>query len=707
MLHTERVWLCFLVVMMAEPILSAEALDYYYDKADEFIDDNFIAPARKTMPGLSQTWQQRDLAKAVSKDNRISIESGHGSGKSTMLSWLSAWFLLTRHNTLGYQVKIPCIAPTFHQLWDIFAAELWKWIPLSRVAPLIDLHRDEYYIKGHQATSYIRLRSPKTPNHVQGFHAPHLLWLCDEAFGITSDAVWETIEGSLTEPDNKIIVAGQHTLITGYVHDTFGKDKDFWHNLRFDSEESPIAKPEFAARIARKYGRDSDVFRVRVKGMAPAGNPSAFIQLVDVDAARVREVDFTGKLSMGLDCARFGDDVTCAILQKGNRQYSPVVHPYSNTDAIVDLALQELRRHRKDTKDAGVCTINIDVSGGYGAGAYDELSKNTTDNIRVVGINFGGGGDERYADNATIMWAELRDQLPHMQLPDDDFLIEELATRRKGKFDSKNRERVEPKADFKKEYGASPDRADASVLANTKASAPNLVFGAYFGTNPDFRKNFEIDFEHTKPADAQVYGVLIRDKDAGIYGNWFFWGRKSKILWVYSEMIHTSPVVDRIASDMAASAHCPLTDVPNYLNVSRVVANQDVFDSGVNVKKVFRQVGINLKSNPRYEESGAILLINRMFALRQIVVHYDACPETDRQYSKWRIENGRPVGGYPMCQALMVLVSMLKEDGELTRRSDDKPYSKKKQIIRKNLQEGKIVGMGYGKKPKTEWDNFV
>ena len=42
-----------------------------------------------------QRWQVKAL-NAVAKNNKVAIKSGHGVGKSTYLSWLCLWFLLTR-----------------------------------------------------------------------------------------------------------------------------------------------------------------------------------------------------------------------------------------------------------------------------------------------------------------------------------------------------------------------------------------------------------------------------------------------------------------------------------------------------------------------------------------------------------------------------------------------------------------------------------
>lgn len=489
---------------MSEPLLTPEAINYYYDHADEFIYDQIIWPARKFIPEADMTHHQVAAAKEISKYNRVSIESGHGTGKSTVYAWIGQWFLTTRHSTVGGLTKIPCIAPTLHQLQDILWPEFRRWMTISRLKPLYAIQSEDIYIVGHKDRSFIKSRAAREPDSVQGFHAEHLLWLCDEAFGITKDPIWETIEGSFTEPDNKIIMAGQHTVLVGYCHDAFHKDATFWRNLRFNSEESPLAKPEYAERIARKYGKDSDIYRVRVKGMEPKGNPQALISFTDSEAARKREIDGYGSIRMGVDPARFGDDLTVVTIAHGRKVLEQTTLSHSDTDQIVDLTLQTLRKWRKSTGVQSRCDIRIDDTGGWGAGAIDVLRKNTKDNIRVIPVNFGGSGNDEYDNAVSAMWGNLKDIISSIQIPDDDFLSEELSTRQY-KFTSDQKITIESKADFKKRYGASPDRADSLVLCMSEIEPNKYFFADAF--NPAKNKEQPYMLQQSF-AETRLYGSL-------------------------------------------------------------------------------------------------------------------------------------------------------------------------------------------------------
>ena len=76
----------------------------------------------ETMLGAKpQKWQRKVLEDLLIHD-KISIKSGHGTGKSALLSWLIIYWLST---------KIPCkvavTANTARQLNDVLMAECNKW----------------------------------------------------------------------------------------------------------------------------------------------------------------------------------------------------------------------------------------------------------------------------------------------------------------------------------------------------------------------------------------------------------------------------------------------------------------------------------------------------------------------------------------------------------------------------------------------------
>lgn len=665
------------------PILSADALEYYWDHCYDFVYDNIIVPARQvSWPDLEPTGHQRDAMNAVSKYHRVGIQSGHGTGKSSVFSWIGFWFLVTRQNSLGYSVKCPIIAPTFHQLYDIIWPEFKRWLPVSRFSSLLTINQTEVYRNGLKDLIWARARSPKIADHIQGNHAQHLLWIADEGFGITSDLVWETVEGSLTEPDNKIIFGGQHTILHGFCHDAFTRDSEFWKLLTFDSEKSPIAKKEYSDRIARKYGRGSDIYRVRVLGIAPKGDPDAFISMEKAEAARCRDVLVDGGLDAGIDPARGGKDLATCGIKRGNHVFPIEYLPTSDTDQICDLFLQMLRKYRKKYNDNQICYVKIDATGGYGSGVIDKLNKNVTDNIDVIPVYFSGRVSKEtnaeYYDGCSIMWGELRDQIEYLGLPDDDDLVEEIATR-KFSITSDNRTKIQSKAEYKKEYDdTSPDRADCLILMCTKKAGINRVFPYYRATDPKCRTKKRPNYDKAIASNFRAFGSLYLSKTFGLYGGAYFWGRRSRRLIVYAELVEPNPVSTVVAREFRKKLIVPVRAGGSGRSVEKIFGNDEFFAGGTDFERQLRKSHIRVKRMRRYDRAGSILAANRMFRKGQIAVHWDL-ESTDYQYRMWRKENGKIVEGFPLCETLLQVVAELRDSGELRSRGmEPPPYSQEK-----------------------------
>ena len=68
-------------------------------------------------------YQAEFLDAIASGERKISIRSGHGTGKSTAASWAMLWYFL-----MHYPNKVVVTAPTSSQLFDALFAELKRWI---------------------------------------------------------------------------------------------------------------------------------------------------------------------------------------------------------------------------------------------------------------------------------------------------------------------------------------------------------------------------------------------------------------------------------------------------------------------------------------------------------------------------------------------------------------------------------------------------
>jgi len=219
---------------------------------------------------------------------------------------------------------------------------------------------------------------------------------------------------------------------------------------------------EYCERIATRYGRDSDVYRVRVLGLFPKGEPDTFIRLDEAEGARGRIVPDRGAWFIGVDVARFGDDETVIYFRRGFNVQEPVVrHGIATTwtaGEVVNVVKWIRATGYEDTIE-----VRVDDT-GIGGAVTDMLNEQSVElDIDVIPVNFGAAGDEDHADRAALMWGRLKEFMGEMSLPDDEQLLAQLSTR-KYKIQPDGRIKLERKEDMKKRGLPSPDRADALAL---------------------------------------------------------------------------------------------------------------------------------------------------------------------------------------------------------------------------------------------------
>src|SRR4029453_899517 len=132
--------------------------------------------------------------------------------------------------------------------------------------------------------------------------------LLDEASAIP-DAVWETIEGALTDADTELLwaVFGNPTRNTARFRECFagGRFAHRWKAEQVDSRSVSITNKAQIAEWVKDYGEDSDFVRGRVRGVFPRAGSLQFIDSERVDQAVKRELveDPTAPLVMGIDIA--------------------------------------------------------------------------------------------------------------------------------------------------------------------------------------------------------------------------------------------------------------------------------------------------------------------------------------------------------------------------------------------------------------------
>jgi len=313
---------------------------------------------------------------------RISVESGHGIGKSSTLSWLMLWYLFCYKNA-----QIPCTAPTAPLMKDILWKEVALWLGRmpNKASDKYEWSNEYVRIAESPETWFARARTGKkeNPEALAGMHADYMLYLVDEASGV-AEAVFNTGEGALTGEHFIFVMISNHTRNVGYFHDSHKSDKKNWQTLSFDSRDSPIVEDGYVERIRDKHGEDSDEFRIRVMGKGPkegAIDDEGYVQLFkEADINEAVSKEFIGKKRMGVDPAGQGSDTAEWVVRDEFKARIVATEKKSTPKTIAQKTLTLM--HAYKIKPEEVFVDNF----GVGADAIQEIA---LVGKKVVGVNVG------------------------------------------------------------------------------------------------------------------------------------------------------------------------------------------------------------------------------------------------------------------------------------------------------------------------------
>lgn len=411
----------------------------------------------------------RDGLITVDDAIREAVASGHGIGKSALVSWIILWAMSTMKDTKGIVT-----ANTESQLKTKTWAELAKWHRLCVCGNWFELTATALFstLPNHDKTWRFDMVpwSEKNSEAFAGLHnkGKRVLLIFDEASAIP-DGIWEVAEGALTDDETEIIwcAFGNPTRARGRFRECFGRFKHRWKTQQIDSRDVKITNKKQLQTWVDDYGEESDFVKVRVRGVFPSADVNALLSNEEVEAAmkRVyteREITHAAKV-LGVDVARQGGDDSVIAKRQGLVVWPLKVMHIPDTMLVAQaVAIQE---------DAwkGTDAVNVDATGGYGVGVIDKLrSLNRT----CTEVYFSGkANDPRYFNKRSEMWFDMAKWVQAGgSLPDDPFLKEELCaatyTFQGDKF------RLCEKEEIREEIGRSPDRADAIALTFAFPVAP-------------------------------------------------------------------------------------------------------------------------------------------------------------------------------------------------------------------------------------------
>lgn len=405
----------------------------------------------------------------------ISIMSGQGVGKDTLLAWVMIWYL-----TLFENCKILATAPTSSSLQSVLWSEVAKWLnrrylngeycALPIVRDVIEMQARKIFhkFKGDDCGKVwfaeartVGIGGPENQGEtLAGRHEDYMLYVVDEASGVP-DPVYKPIVGGMTGRCNFAILAFNPTKNNGFAYKTqYHDENEKWVKIRWNAEDSELIQKENLEAMEKEYGRESNMYRIRVLGLPPISDDDAVIPHAWVEDAMERDIGMKeyDPVVIGMDCAGKGECKAVILVRKGKKVIG--IHKRGDLDTQEQAMwlLEKIEEY-----DAVIAYVDCI---GWGAGVYDR-ARRLSDRITGVRVSDGASRNQRYHRLRDELWWKTRELFERglISIPkDDDFAMELSSVRMRPGGDANGKFKVESKQEMRARNVKSPDMADALII---------------------------------------------------------------------------------------------------------------------------------------------------------------------------------------------------------------------------------------------------
>lgn len=419
----------------------------------------------KLAEGAKLTSEEKEYSRKVG----ISIMSGMGTGKDAFTSMVILWFLCCFPRAL-----IPCTAPTGHQLHDVLWREVNKWRMGDHTDPplvkdWVTWQAEKIYHtpeKGKEWFAIPRTANPKAnaeelAGTLQGFHEEYMMIVADEA-SVIPDPVFKPLEGTLTGKCNFILMIFNPTMTTGFALDSQTKDRDQWVCLHWDAEESELVTKESIQHKEEKYGRDSNYFRVTVKGLPPISSSDTLIPWEWVQDAINADLQPTPEDPevFGLDIGA-GGDPSIILPMQGPKVFPLYQYETSDSEVLKGWIMGKIFEREPKLIFGDVIGVGWAIMGALKTLVPQEQHKVVSVNVSNIASNDG----RFYRLRDELAW-RVREKFERREIsiPNDGILIGEATTLKYAEPNGKIK--VESKKELRQRGLKSPNRFDALCLAH-------------------------------------------------------------------------------------------------------------------------------------------------------------------------------------------------------------------------------------------------
>lgn len=440
------------------------------------------------------TFQQRQLLLSVQEarfgrdTSKIAVKSGQGPGKTTASGVAGMWLAFEAPYS-----KVLVTAPTMRQCRDVWLAEVKRILREAdpAVARFFEVTGMGFGVFGQKNNEWgCIVQTATSPESAQGQHNKNMHIIFEEASGI-SRPLYEQYRGTLSNPGAVFLQIGNPNSRDSPFFDCFNSQRHKWKCFTWNAEDTPKSEwfdPTRNEDVAEEFGKESDVYRVRVQGEFPHADPNCVMSSDDLEKCMDKALLLPMSVMLhnnkrirqfGIDFARFGGDESVIIRRQGN---SVVEHFWRARVDPNDVVARSFKMQAdagwKDSEAAFVAD-----AGGLGQGMMQHFYRAGKHVLEFH--SQGSPSQQGYANKITQAWFNLGHRVRNTQcyLPKDRLLLQQLSTRQyytnlKGKLI------LESKDEYMKRGFESPDRADGAVMAFYDGVPAN---GSVFTRDPQFR----------------------------------------------------------------------------------------------------------------------------------------------------------------------------------------------------------------------------
>jgi hypothetical protein len=477
---------------------------------------------------------QPDFLRSVRDYDETAVRSANGVGKSIALAYAASWFLDC------FESKVLITAPVHRQCESTY--RYFKEFRRTARYELPGVCMEQPFCRIGE-NYYAQFFTAKDAAAFAGPHAARMFLGCEEAGGLPED-IYTGVYGCAQGEHDRIAHLGNPWSNGGtFVGLWKGRREEAMRAKRLrlftvSALDSPNVKlgrdvvPGLVSRkavdrLAERFGKSSDVYRVRVLGLPPRQDSASVIPLAAWEAAKLRGEKFAGeehpivgRPRAGLDLGGGGDGDPCAFVERDDVRVRRA-RTWSGESLAVS---REVARAWLIGNPTGALAID---AGGLGLDTAEQLLNEFGG--RVVAVQFGGaqigeddedflvaaGSDDRvplYANRRAEIWhkagrwlegvGELDPSIETdlLQELEEDLLCPRWKPQARGQL------LIEPKEETRKRLGRSPNLGDALALS-VAADFEECVATAGAGTSIEAR---------IRSAEQQVQELRtqLRDADA-------------------------------------------------------------------------------------------------------------------------------------------------------------------------------------------------